>query len=43
MKDQEAIDEINTVLNEWLRIRITAPDALIRIARIIDANMADHA
>jgi hypothetical protein len=34
----EEFDEIDTVLNEWLRIRITATEALSRIARIVDES-----
>lgn len=42
MNDHDAIDRINTVLDQWFKGDMTAADALTRIARITGENKIDH-
>jgi hypothetical protein len=42
MNDHDAIDAINTILDQWFKGDVTAPTALTQIARISGMNHFDH-
>ena len=42
MNDHDAIDVINTVLDQWFKGDMTAPAALTQISRITGENRISH-
>lgn len=42
MNDHDAIDAINTVLDQWFKGDMTGPSALTQIARITGENKISH-
>jgi hypothetical protein len=42
VNDYEAIEAINTILDQWFKGGVSAPAALMRIARITGMNKISH-